>query len=125
MLQLPLVVPIPQFHQHVVTAGNNEWLSGMDDDGSNVIRMSFELVNSLKSVVVENPDLHVIGTRHDPALPRDELGCTDRKITDLKRFDKKLALVVPNVDVSVVEGNEHPWFRRMEICRLDSIGMGQ
>jgi len=97
----------------------------MNNDGANIIGVSFELVNSLEGVVVENSDLHVIGTRYNPALPGDELGCTDRKITDLKGFDKELALVVPYVNIPVVERNKHPWFRRMEICRLDSVGMGQ
>jgi len=97
----------------------------MNNDGANIVGVSFELVNSLESVVVENSDLHVVGTRYNPALPGDELGCTDWKVTDFEGFDEKLALVVPDMNVSVVEGNEHPWFCRMEICRLDSIGMGQ
>jgi len=39
----------------------------------------------------------------------------------LESLDKCLILIIPNVDVSIVKRNQHPWFRRMQIYTLDTI----
>ena len=52
-------------------------MCGVDDDGPDVVGMSFERVHFLKSVVVEDSDLHVVRTGHHPALSDNKFSSTD------------------------------------------------
>ena len=52
-------------------------MSGVDNDGPDVVGVSFKRVHFLKSVVVEDSDLHVIRTCHHPALSDNKLSSTD------------------------------------------------
>jgi hypothetical protein len=38
---------------------------------------------------------------------------------------KCLGLVIPDVDVAVVKGGEHPWLGGMKVTGLDAIGPGR
>jgi hypothetical protein len=38
----PALVPIPQLDRHVITRGKNEGLSGVDDNGADVIWVRLE-----------------------------------------------------------------------------------
>jgi hypothetical protein len=44
-----------------------------------------------------------------------------RQIGNLERFDEVLCLVVPDVDVAIVERGQDPGLARMEVNRLDSV----
>ena len=44
-----------------------------------------------------------------------------KMLSHLKRLDELLALVVPNVNVAIVERHEHPLFSRMKVARLHSV----
>ena len=44
-----------------------------------------------------------------------------KTVSHLKRLDELLALVVPNVNVAIVERHEHPLFSRMKVARLHSV----
>ena len=44
-----------------------------------------------------------------------------KMVSHLKRLDELLALVVPNVNVAIVERHEHPLFSRMKVARLHSV----
>ena len=65
--------------------------------------MRLEHVDALQSVVVVDAEGHVVGARHDPVLAGNELGGSDGKIADLEGLDQGLVLIIPDVDVSIVE----------------------
>lgn len=44
-----------------------------------------------------------------------------RQVGDLERFDEVLCLVVPDVDVAIVERSQNPGLTGMEVNRLDSV----
>jgi hypothetical protein len=44
-----------------------------------------------------------------------------RQVGDLERFDEVLCLVVPDVDIAIVERSQNPGLARMEVNRLDSV----
>lgn len=98
--------------------------------------MSFELSHLLHGVVVVDAHDHVIRTADNPLLACDELGRTHcygtlvtptqttwrcdgssitRKVGDFEGFDKILGLVVPDVNVSIVEGSEDPRLARVKV----------
>ena len=54
-------------------------------------------------------------------LASEKMKPKSKMVSHLKRLDKLLALVVPNVNVAIVERHEHPLFSRMKIARLHSV----
>ena len=44
-----------------------------------------------------------------------------RKVGYFKRFGQCLVLVIPNVNVAIVEAGQHPWLLRVQIETLDSV----
>ena len=46
-------------------------------------------------------------------------------MSDLERLDERLALVVPHMDVSVVERGQHPGLGRVEVAALDPVRPGR
>uniref|UniRef100_A0A6B0UT11 Putative secreted protein n=1 Tax=Ixodes ricinus TaxID=34613 RepID=A0A6B0UT11_IXORI len=42
----PLLFPVPEFYQHVVTRGQDERLGRMDHDGANIVGVGFKHVHS-------------------------------------------------------------------------------
>ena len=43
----------------------------------------------------------------------------------LEGLDEGLVLVVPDVDVAVVEGGEHPWLGRVEVAAFHAVAAGR
>lgn len=62
----------------------------MDDNGANIIRVSFELGNLLGSVIVVDSKLEVIATNYYPVLSRDKTAGSDGDISRLEGFDDSL-----------------------------------
>ena len=44
-----------------------------------------------------------------------------RKVSDFKRFGQCLVLVIPDVNIAIVEAGQHPWLLRVQIETLDSV----
>ena len=65
----------------------------MDDDGSYIVRMSFEGSDFLGSIVIIDPHLKVIGTAYDPVLPRDEAACSYGDIGQFECLDNGLQTI--------------------------------
>ena len=59
------------------TASEDIRVGGVNDDGPDVICVRLERVHLLQRVVVENSDLHVVGTSHHPALANNKLSCSN------------------------------------------------
>ena len=57
---LPAFVPIPQFDGHVIRGGEHKRLSRMDNDGADVVGMSFEGRDLFRGIVIVNSYLEVI-----------------------------------------------------------------
>lgn len=93
----------------------------MHNNPPHIIRMCLERVHPLQGVIIEDSNLHVIGTGHDPVLPGNEFCTSDRQIAHLERLHELLVLMVPNVYVAAVEGAEHPRLGRMKIHTFDTI----
>eukprot|EP00962_Isochrysis_galbana_P039359 scaffold14086_cov131-Isochrysis_galbana.AAC.3 len=90
-----------------------------------VIGMGLEDLDLLERVVVVHADLHVVRPCDDPLLARHKL-CRPNWLVgrNLKRLDERLRRVVPEEDVAVVHGREHPRLRRVQVHRLDAHGPG-
>lgn len=92
---------------------------------SDIIAVSLERMNPLQGVVIEHPDLHVVGAGDDPVLARHELRRSHRQIAHLECLHQGLRLVVPDVDVALIQRAEHPWLRRVEVHALHSVRSGR
>ena len=44
-----------------------------------------------------------------------------RKVGYFERFGQCLVLVIPNMNVAIVEAGQHPWLLRVQIETLDSV----
>ena len=65
--------------------------------------------------------LHIIRACDHPVLPGDEYCCPDWEVAHLETLDELLRLMVPDVDVPVVERDQHPLFGGVEVARLHSV----
>ena len=57
----------------------------------------------------------------DLQLASEKMEPKSKMVSHLKRLNELLALVVPNVNVAIVERHEHPLFSRMKVARLHSV----
>ncbi len=72
-------------------------------------------------IVVEYPQLEVVGACHEPVLARYEAHTANRHLCHFKCLDQGTSFVVIDVDCAVVETGQKPWFRRVEVYALDTI----
>lgn len=98
----PSLVPIPQLYGHVIGGCEDERLVWVNDNGANVIRMSFEGGDFLGGIVVIDSYLEIVGAADDPILASNKAPRTDRDICKLERLDNSLGLVRPYVNVAAV-----------------------
>lgn len=91
-------------------------------DASYVVAVSFKSMDAFESIIIEYSDLHVVRTSDDPIFASNKFGCPYGNITDFESFDESLTFVIPDVDMALIEGTEHPWLRGMEIDAFDSVG---
>jgi hypothetical protein len=117
----PTLVPIPKLDGHVIRAGQDKRLSGMDADGTNVIWVSLEAGNLLARIIVVYAKLEVITATDDPVLPRNEPTSSDGDISDFERLNSLLGFVRPDVNMSRVESRQNPWLSRVEIDTLHTL----
>ena len=64
----PLLVPVPCFNGHVITAGKYYAKRWMYRKATYVVWMGFKGNNFLVSIVIEDSELEIIGTRNEPVL---------------------------------------------------------
>lgn len=93
----------------------------MYSDAPYIIAVCFERVHSLQCIIIKNPHLHIIGPSHHPILSGHKLGSSDWQIAYLERLHQTLGLVIPDVDVTLVQRAQHPWLCWMEIDTLNSV----
>lgn len=74
----------------------------MNDDGANVVRVSFEGGNLLGSVVIVYSQLEVIRTANNPVLAGNEAARPYWDICKLKGLDYCLCLERPDVGMATV-----------------------
>ena len=67
---LPALVPIPSLDRHIVTSRQDNTRRWVHRKASNIVRMRFERSNLFMGVVVEYPQLEVVGARDEPVLAR-------------------------------------------------------
>jgi hypothetical protein len=97
---LPALIPIPQLDGHIITSSENKRLRGMHNDRTDIVGMSFKRRDLLRGVVVEDAEMEVVGTNHEPVLSGDEAASADRDVGDLEGLDEGLGLVGPDVDMA-------------------------
>ena len=66
----------------------------MDNDASNIVRVSFKGCDLLRGVIVVNSQLEVIGAADDPVLSRNEATSANRDIGELEGFDNGLGVLI-------------------------------
>jgi hypothetical protein len=94
----PTAIPIPEFDEHIIRAGEDDRESGMDSDMANVIGVSFKLFDLVHGVVVVDTDHHVISAANHPLFTGNELGSTDCRFGEEKERERK-----SKKEVAVVE----------------------
>lgn len=97
---LPPLFPIPELDGHVIGRGKDEWLRRVNSNGSDVVRVGFEGGDFLRSVVIVDSHLEVIGTADNPVLASNKATGTNGDIGELEGLYDLLRLVRPNVDVA-------------------------
>jgi hypothetical protein len=75
----------------------------MDGQTSDIIWMGFKGRNLFVGVVVENTQLEVVGTSHEPVLPGNKLDAANWNLGNFEGLDQSTCFVVVNVDTSVVQ----------------------
>jgi len=119
---LPLLVPIPSFDGHIIAPGQYDTQRRVHCEASNVVGVGLVGGNLFVSVVIEDAQLEVIRASNEPVFSRDEANASNGDCCDLKRLDSRACFVVVNDHRSVVESSNEPWFRRVEVDRLDAVG---
>jgi hypothetical protein len=69
--------PVPQLDGHVVRRRKNVRKRRMDFDGTNVIGVSFKLLDFLHGIVVEDTKAHIIRGSNEPLFSCDKFGTSD------------------------------------------------
>lgn len=64
--------------------------------------MRFKCRNFLVGVVVEDPQLEVVGTGDKPVLARDKSNTSDRDLRDLECFYNCAGFVVVDIDRAII-----------------------
>lgn len=98
---LPALLPIPQLDVHVVGRGDEERQRRVDVDAPDVVLVRLKgndqllqttrLHHLLVRVVVEDPDVEIVGSCDDPGLALDELARPDREVGCIECLDDSLA----------------------------------
>lgn len=86
----PASLPIPELDCHVIGCGQNERLSGVDDDRSNVVGMSLERRDLLGRIVVVNTELEVVRTANNPVFAGNEASSSYGDIGEFEGFNNGL-----------------------------------
>ena len=66
-------------------------------------------------------DLHIVGSSYNPVLPGNKYSSSHWEITNFKRFDKLLGLIVPYMHIPVVQGDQHPLLSGVEVTGLYTV----
>jgi hypothetical protein len=121
----PALVPVPGFDHHVVAAREHDGGTGMDGETADVVRMRLESGDLVVCVVVEDAQLKVVRTGHEPVFARDKPNAAHGHLGDLEGLDERTRGGVVDVDRTVVQAGEQPWLGRVEVDRFDSVGAGE
>ena len=70
--------------------------------------MFFDSLKFFTGVVVKNSDLGIISAYYNPLLPGYKFSASNWSISNLKRPDLSLLVIIEDSDVSGIESNEHP-----------------
>ena len=87
---LPASLPIPELNCHVIRCGQNERLSGVDGDRSNVVGMGLERSDFLGCIVVVDTELEVVRTANNPVLAGNEASSSYGNIGEFEGFNNGL-----------------------------------
>mmetsp|Transcript_28668 Transcript_28668/g.47449 ORF Transcript_28668/g.47449 Transcript_28668/m.47449 type:complete len:203 (+) Transcript_28668:1098-1706(+) len=102
--------PVPQLDSHVIRRRKDVGEGRMDFEGTNVIGMSFEFLDFLHGIVVEDTNAHIIRSSNEPLFARNEFGASHRQLAQLKGLDATASFVVPNHNITAVKCRQDPWF---------------
>ena len=88
----PSFVPIPELDAHVIGGGQDEGLRGMDNNGTDIVRVGFEGGYLFGGIVIIDANLEVIGATDYPVLAGYEAASSYRDIGEFESFDNCLKL---------------------------------
>ena len=72
-------------------------------------------------VIVEDPELEVVGACDKPVLAGDEANAADRHLRDLERLDQCAGVMIIDIDRAVVETGEDPGLGGMEVYAFYAV----
>ena len=117
-------IPVPQLDRHIITARQHIGKGGMDLETTNIIGVGFKFLDFFHRVVVKDTKAHIVGSGQEPLLSCDKLGTSYGQLADFKGLDTAAGFVIPNHDISAVQGGEDPGFIGVEIHTLDALRRG-
>ena len=88
---------------------------------ANVVGMRFKFLDFLHGIVIKGSHTHVVAGGNEPLFAGDKLGAADGQLGYLKGFLEGSRFVVPNHDITGIQGGQDPWFRGVEVDRLDAF----
>ena len=80
--------------------------------------MRFKRLDEFGSVVVVNPDEHIVRAAHDPLLANDPLCGAHRKFGYFERLHQRVCGMVPYIHVATIQVGKDP---RLGGVQLDSF----
>lgn len=88
---------------------------------SDIITVCFKRMNAFQRIIIKHSNLHVIGTSDNPVLAWHKFGSPYRQIAYFECFHQGLRLVIPDIDIALIQGAQHPWLGWMKIHTLYSV----
>jgi hypothetical protein len=107
---IKVAIPVPQFNRHVVTRRQDVGKGWMHFEATNVISVRFKLFDLFHGIVIENAQAHIIGCGQEPLFASYKFGTADGQFRYLERFGQRTSFIIPNHDMTRVQGCQHPWF---------------
>mmetsp|Transcript_24115 Transcript_24115/g.50481 ORF Transcript_24115/g.50481 Transcript_24115/m.50481 type:complete len:234 (-) Transcript_24115:91-792(-) len=115
-------IPIPALDGHIITARQKVRKGGMDLHVTDIITVRLEVLDLLHRVVIVHPQSHVVAGGDEPLFARDEFGASYREFGYLECLDIGSGFVIPDGDISGVEGGEGPGFGGVDVHGFDAFG---
>ena len=88
---------------------------------SDVVRVCLKGRDLFMRVIVEDPELEVVGACDKPVLAGNEANAADRHLRDLERLDQCAGVMIIDVDCAVVETGEDPGLGGMEVYAFYAV----
>lgn len=108
-------IPIPQFNRHVVRGRQYVGERGVHFERSNVIRVAFKFLDFFHGIVIKDAEAHIVTGGNEPLFAFDKLCAADWQFGNFKGLCETARFVIPNHDMSRVQGGQDPGFGIVQV----------